>query len=251
MRRMLREAGVTRSHTVLEVGPGPGTLTRVLAAKAKRVEAVEVDRQFRPLLDEVTAEHRNVAITWGDAREVDLPAFDLVVASLPYSASLPILFRLMEAGFERGAVLLQDRQARRLAARPGAPGYSRVGVMAQRLATIDVVAHIGRDRFIPEPAVDSALVRIGRRADGAARPLAEPEQLGHVVDTLFLRRHDRLDASMRASGLGDAVGDVPGRLRHTSVDRVTPEEFGVVAAAVAAAGLRVPPVPARVKRRAN
>jgi 16S rRNA (adenine1518-N6/adenine1519-N6)-dimethyltransferase len=235
---------------VLEVGAGPGTLTRVLAPKARAVEVIELDRQFRPVLDEVVAEHGNVHLCWGDARKVDLPAFDVVIASLPYSTSLPILFRLLEHGFERGAVLLQERQARRLAARPGERGYSRVGVMAQRLATIEVIAQVPRDRFLPEPAVDSSLVRVAPDGDASVDP-AGNEELRCLLDTLFLRRRDRLEAALRAAGLTEALAAIDSRLRRTAVERVTPAEFDLVHGAVRRSGLRVPRVPARVKRRST
>lgn len=251
MRRMVREAGLTRGHAALEVGAGPGTLTRVIAPKARVVHVIEVDRQFRVVLGEVAADHENVRIHWGDARKVALPPFDVVVASLPYSTSLPILFRLLEHGFIQGAVLLQRRQAVRLAARPGERGYSRVSVMAQRLAEIDIVADVPRDRFLPEPAVDSALARVTPHSGAATRDVDHDEQLSRLLDTLFLRRRDRLDVALRAAGLGDAASGIDKRLRSTAVERVTPADFDLVGAAVRRAGIRVSPVPAAVKRRAN
>jgi 16S rRNA (adenine1518-N6/adenine1519-N6)-dimethyltransferase len=218
----------------------------VLAASARRVHAIEIDRQFHDVLTGVAADHANVAIAWGDARTVELPPFDVVVASLPYSTSLPILFRLLEHGFASGAVLLQDRQARRLAAAPGAPGYSRVSVMAQRLAAVEVVAHVPRDRFVPEPAVDSALVRLAPHTTPEASDL---DWHRNLLDTLFLHRSKTLEAALRAGGLAAARDRVPARLRNRRVDRLTPDDFDAVAAAARAAGLAVPPVPARVKRR--
>lgn len=250
MRRMLREAGVTGADTALEVGPGPGTLTRLLAAKAKQVHAIEVDRQFRSVLGEVVSDHSNVEVRWGDARSIDLPDVDVVVSSLPYGTSLPILFRLLEAGITRGAVLLQDRQARRLAALPGGRGYSRVSVMAQRLATVELVTAVARDRFVPEPDVDSALVKFtapARQADGEV----ELGLLRNLLDRLFLHRSDQLHAAMAAEGMGTAIGGVPKRVRRLPVHQVSPSDFDLIAAAVARAAVEVRPVSTRTKRRAN
>lgn len=158
--------------TVLEVGPGLGTLTRALAERAGRVLALEADRRLAPLLEHTLAGLDNVEVRHVDALEFDfsrLPAASLLVSNLPYNVGTAVLIRALEAGvFARMVVLIQREVAERLAAAPGEAAFGSLSLFAQHHARTRVVRHIGPGSFDPPPKVTSSVVRLD--IDPAARP---------------------------------------------------------------------------------
>ncbi|HQC33134.1 MAG TPA: 16S ribosomal RNA methyltransferase A, partial [Methanoculleus sp.] len=113
---------------VLEIGPGEGILTRALLDRGANVVAVEIDPALVEELDLAFADaidEGRLRIVSGDARKVDIPPFDIVVANLPYSASSKITFRLLDIGFETAILMYQKEFAQRMIARPGTPDVGR------------------------------------------------------------------------------------------------------------------------------
>jgi 16S rRNA (adenine1518-N6/adenine1519-N6)-dimethyltransferase len=248
--REIGYADVAAEDTVLEIGAGTGNLTAGLAARARRVVAVECDRQFAACLDRLADEHGNVAILWGDARTVPFPPFDRVVANLPYRVALPIIFRLLDYPFGCAVLILQQDMAQHLCAGAGQAGYGRLSVTVQRLALAELLDTVPRQAFSPPPEVASAMVRL--------RPIAAPFPVGsdaafrQLLDYLFLHRDDRLASALQR--LGDARAAVPAlprRLRDRPVAQLTPAEFGEISRFLDSRGVRLPKVSDSVKRRAQ
>lgn len=242
--REIDYAGVTPEDHVLEIGPGIGHLTERLAAKAWHVTAIELDEQFRPLLDDLRRRHDNVDVLWGNAVTLPFPSFTRVVANLPYSVSLPLIFKLLDHDFTAGVLVIQERLARRLAAKPGQPGYSRISVLAQQTATLQVMEVVKARDFQPEPEVDSAMLRLRRH-----RPryvIDDREYFRRFLDTVFLRR---------TLPLRQALPDIPAKLLADAgpklVEATPPEEFAKLANALHAAGIKIPEVPEEIKRKAQ
>ncbi|MHB9286342.1 16S ribosomal RNA methyltransferase A [Halobacteriales archaeon Cl-PHB] len=148
------------SH-VLEIGAGTGALTDRLLRVADRVTAVERDPDLAAFLREEFAdaiETGQLTVVEGDALEVDLPAFSVVVANLPYGVSSEIAFRLLPEG--RPTVLMFQREfAERMAADPGSDDFGRLSVAAAHYADVELVEHVPKEAFDPQPAVQSAVVR--------------------------------------------------------------------------------------------
>ena len=102
-------------------------------------------------------------LIYGDALEIELPNFDVVVSNLPYSISTPITFRLLEKDFDRGILTYQLEFARRLVARVGTKDYGRLSVAIQHYCDVRLIRKIPRGAFYPRPSVDSGVVELKRK----------------------------------------------------------------------------------------
>jgi len=246
----VRTAQLSGSDTVLEIGPGTGNLTRELAATAGQVVTVELDSQFRPILEKLTERYRNVTLIWGDAITTEFPPFNKAVCNLPYKVSLPLLFRLFEYPFELAVVIVQLRLARKICARPGTVGYGAITVALQRLGTFDLLRTVDRQSFSPAPAVDSAVVRIAKHANPFA--VDSETHFRRLLDAMFLRRSLTVEQNLRRIIPADKRGQVCGMLqrvlRNTKVSEVEPRDFAQIASATSKSGIHFPEVPTERKR---
>lgn len=178
--QVVEAAGVSAGDFVLEIGPGLGSLTRLLAIRARQVVAVEIDKSLLPPLREVIAPFSNVRVVAGDIlglNPVDLLADGmqptgspqigtgpqagyLVVANIPYYITSALLRHLLEAPLrpERMVLTVQHEVAQRLSAEPG--DLSLLALSVQVYGAPQVMAHIPAEAFYPAPKVDSAVVRV-------------------------------------------------------------------------------------------
>lgn len=205
-RRIARLAEVGPGDHVLEVGPGPGGLTRALLETGARVTAVEKDARFRPLLEDVVnASDGALDLIFGDALQITLnPAPDHVVSNLPYNVGTPLLVGWITAARPpRSLTLMFQREvADRITAAPGEDAYGRLGVLAQATSHAARVLDAPARAFVPPPKVDSAVVRLTPRPD---RPSPERLQaLQTVTAAAFGQRRKMLRSSLKALG-GEAL----------------------------------------------
>ena len=227
-------AKIRPSDTVLEIGPGLGILTRLLAEHAHRVVAIEADRRFAAYLHEALPQ---VEVIEGDALDVDWPRFDVMASNLPYQISSPLTFRLLDAPFRNAVLMYQWEFARRMVAEPGTSDYSRLTVGVFRRAACEVLERVPRNAFHPQPRVDSALVSLAPRP--APFPLADPDRFDAVVDALFAHRRKTVENGLRIEwrrlapsreALEAVLPDVPHRARR--VEELSPEEIARIADAI-------------------
>jgi 16S rRNA (adenine1518-N6/adenine1519-N6)-dimethyltransferase len=161
--------GVEGDDVVLEVGPGRGALTTVLAEQARLVHAVELDPDVLPALKKVLETHRNVLVYEGDALAFDYAALDprpnKLVANLPYNVTSPLVLRLLEeANFlAELRFMVQLEVARRMAAARRTKEYGAYAVLVQLLAEVRVLHKVSPRVFDPPPRVWSAIVTMERR----------------------------------------------------------------------------------------
>jgi len=165
LRKIVESAGVTQADTVLEIGAGLGSLTRLLAASAGHVKAVEIDHRLIPVLREVVAGLHNVEVIQGDILELDPgqlmsgPGY-IVVANIPYFITSAIVRHLLEsrARPERLVLTMQQEVAERICAQPG--DLSLLALSVQVYGQPKITANIPAASFYPSPSVDSATLRV-------------------------------------------------------------------------------------------
>ncbi|WP_436787649.1 16S rRNA (adenine(1518)-N(6)/adenine(1519)-N(6))-dimethyltransferase RsmA [Yinghuangia sp. YIM S10712] len=204
VRRIVRTAEVRPDDTVVEIGPGLGSLTLALLEAADRVVAVEIDPVLaRHLPTTVAARMPERAdrfeLVHADAMtvtELPGPAPTALVANLPYNVSVPVLLHMLQVfpSIERTLVMVQSEVADRLAARPGGKVYGVPSVKASWYADVRRAGAIGRNVFWPAPNVDSGLVSLIRREPPATT--ATREEVFAVVDAAFAQRRKTLRAAL-------------------------------------------------------
>jgi len=207
--RIARAAGPFENTTVLEVGPGPGGLTRaLLALGAKRVIAVERDERAIDALQEIGARYPGrLDIVGGDALEFDPRAYldggrAKVVANLPYNIATALLVDWLTAEpwppwYDMLVLMFQREVAARIVAKPGSKTYGRLSVLAGWRTEAKIVFDVAPSAFVPPPKVTSALVRLTPRAE----PLAcESRLLQRVTEAAFGQRRKMLRQSLKSLG---------------------------------------------------
>jgi 16S rRNA (adenine1518-N6/adenine1519-N6)-dimethyltransferase len=161
LQRIVQFAGIHQDDTVVEIGPGAGSLTRELAATARRVIAIEIDRDLVPALR--ISMPSNVEIIEGDALEIEFPPGPFhLVGNLPYNVATPLSKRFIESR-ERildVTVMIQKEVAQRFAAEPATPEYGSLSVLVQYYADVKYGFTVPSGAFKPRPKVDSAVVRL-------------------------------------------------------------------------------------------
>jgi 16S rRNA (adenine1518-N6/adenine1519-N6)-dimethyltransferase len=207
-RKIARLAGLLEGETVVEVGPGPGGLTRALLEAGARVIAVEKDPRFVPLLEELAARaDGRLTIVQADALELAadaVPPGAPVVANLPYNVGTPLLVGWLTGAWRPRfmTLMFQKEVAQRIVAAPGSKDYGRLSVLAQALAEARIVMELPARAFTPPPKVDSAVVSLVPRADRP--PDALVEQLQRVTAAAFGQRRKMLRSSLKPLG-GEAL----------------------------------------------
>ncbi len=208
-------ARVGAGDTVLEVGPGLGTLTRELAHRARRVIAIELDRRLMPVLEETLAGHDNVEVVNGDALAFDLstlPPASVLASNLPYNVATPVIARALESGrFARLACLVQYEVAERLAAEPGDEAFGALSLLVAHFARAEVVRAVSPGAFMPPPQVRSAVVALEVEPGARPRP-----RLFALIGAAFAHRRKTLKRNLLMAGY--AADDVEDALTSTGLE---------------------------------
>lgn len=227
-----RAAELTDQDVVLEIGGGLGVLSEYLAARAKHVHVVEVDRSLEDALRDAVDAYDNVTLHFGDALDLDLPALDpvptKVVANLPYGiAATAILNTVFELPLvTRWVAMVQKEVGERFAAQAGTSAYGVPSVLAQLSADVRVHRSVSRTVFHPVPNVDSVLVVLERT--GPAPSVA----LRRLVQGAFAHRRKALPKSLQLHGGDKALRDRAraalaelGLPEDARAERLTPAQF--------------------------
>ena len=212
--RLVAAAGITRDDTVLEIGPGIGTMTQYLAEAAGKVVAVEIDRSLLPILKDTLSGYDNVTVINGDIMKTDIAGISreyagggklIVAANLPYYITTPVLLKLLErdtvASLSSVTVMVQKEVADRMRAETGSPDYGSLSLAVQYRAGIKEVCEVPPSSFIPRPAVNSAVVRL-TPSERASVEVKDEDFMFRIIRAAFGQRRKTLVNSVSAGGTG-------------------------------------------------
>lgn len=193
---------------VLEIGPGAGALTKALVTRAKKVVAVEIDGRLIPVLEELFAGEDRIQIIHGDILKIDLhPIVAMllqqtdrlhVVANLPYYVTTPILMHLLKQKlpFTQIVVMVQKEVADRIGAGAGNKEYGSLSVACQYYAKVEKVLQVPRQVFLPQPDVDSTVIRLALYREPPVK-VRDEALFFHVVRASFAQRRKTIYNNLR------------------------------------------------------
>ena len=172
LRNIVDAGNVDEETTVIEIGPGIGALTEQIAKKAKEVFAFEIDGRLIPVLEDTLSPYSNITVFHEDILKVDFEKFQaeylgdasriIVIANLPYYITTPIVMHLIESNLpiEEMILMMQKEVAHRLEAKPSTKEYGSLSIAIQAYMDVDIVFTVPRTVFMPQPNIDSAIVRL-------------------------------------------------------------------------------------------
>ena len=240
-------AGITEEDLVIEIGPGIGVLTSVLAERAAFVAAVELDKRLIPVLEETLMEYSNVRVINADILKTDLHQLVRtcreeglftgkvrVIGNLPYYITTPIIMKLLEEQVPADSitVMMQKEVADRIRSAPGSRTYGAISVAVQYYCRVEKVTDVPKEAFIPRPKVASTVLNLEPLEEKIE--VADEKMFLRCVKAGFAQRRKTLLNSLSAGGgmdkdrvrkILEAAGIDPGRRAET----LTVEEFGRIA----------------------
>jgi 16S rRNA (adenine1518-N6/adenine1519-N6)-dimethyltransferase len=226
--------GVGEDDVVLEVGPGRGALTTVLARRAGLVHAVEVDPDVIPELERAVVGYGNILIHRADALELDYSALkpppNRLAANLPYNVGTPLVLKLLEEveSLRTLRVMVQLEVARRMAAVPRSKDYGAYTVLVQLLARVRLVHKVSPHVFDPPPRVQSAVVELERREPG----VEDYARVKPLVLAAFATRRKRLVNNLPDREAAERALRSMGLDPRVRAEELTPPDFVALAGAL-------------------
>src|SRR5262245_31561663 len=231
--RIARTAGDLTAHTIIEVGPGPGGLTRALLFNgARKVVAIERDERCLEALEQISAHYPDRLETIpGDALKIDLARFAAdgpvkIVANLPYNVGTELLIRWLTVApwppfYDSLTLMFQREVAERIVARTGDGSYGRLGILAGWRTEARIAFDVPPQAFSPPPKVTSSVVHLVPRA----QPLpADVRKLGRVTEAAFGQRRKMLRQSLKGIG-GELLLNAAGIDGTRRAETLSVEEF--------------------------
>ncbi len=207
--KIISAADITKEDTILEIGPGIGSMTQHLCEKAGKVISVEIDKMLIPILEENLASYDNFILINEDFLKLDILKLlkehscnrVKVVANLPYYITTPIIMSLFENNIpiESITVMVQKEVAERMEAKPSTKDYGALSVAIQYYSTTDIVANVPPNCFIPRPNVGSAVIKLSLRK----------EQPYELYDTKLMFKLVRAAFNQRRKTLLNAINNSP------------------------------------------
>ncbi|OQP00447.1 16S rRNA (adenine(1518)-N(6)/adenine(1519)-N(6))-dimethyltransferase [Geobacillus sp. 44C] len=227
LRKIVDFAELSDETGAIEIGPGIGALTEQLARRAKKVVAFEIDQRLLPILEDTLSPYGNIRIIHQDVLKADIHRVIseeftgmtdiMVVANLPYYVTTPIIMKLLTDRLPiRGmVVMLQKEVADRLAAKPGTKDYGSLSIAIQYYTEAETVMTVPRTVFIPQPNVDSAVIRLIKRKQPPVK-VKDEAFFFQVVRASFAQR--------RKTILNNLVNNLPnGKAMKEQIERVLTE----------------------------
>ncbi|WP_404446787.1 16S rRNA (adenine(1518)-N(6)/adenine(1519)-N(6))-dimethyltransferase RsmA [Sutcliffiella horikoshii] len=247
LRNIVEYGEVSEKTAAIEIGPGIGALTEQIAKRAGKVFAFEIDQRLLPILEDTLSPYDNITVIHKDILKADvteligeeLKAYEevRVIANLPYYVTTPIIMKLLQEGLPLKSitVMLQKEVAERMAAKPGTKEYGSLSIAVQYFTQAETVMIVPKTVFVPQPNVDSAVIRLLVREEPPVR-VKDEDFFFEVVRASFGQRRKTILNNL-TSNLPDGKAKKQGieaALANSSVDpqrrgeTLSIEEFGVL-----------------------
>lgn len=251
--KIIEGSEIGEEDLVIEIGPGIGVLTAEAAEAAMKVVAVEIDKKLIPILEETLGGYDNVRVINQDILKTDLNKIIeeertagnftggvKVIGNLPYYITTPIIMELLEKGVEAESItiMMQKEVADRIKASPGGKIYGALSVAVQYYCTVEQIASVPKEVFVPRPKVDSAVLRLSVREEKPVQLTDEKVFFACIKHGFGQRRKTLLNSLTGVCGLSKE--QVKSVLSETGIDAVrraetlSIEEFAAIANSVAA-----------------
>ena len=208
LNKIVESAGITKEDTVLEIGPGIGSLTQYLCESAKNVICVEIDTKMIPVLEDTLSEYENVRVINEDILKVDIDALIKesgadkikVVANLPYYITTPIIMGLLEkeANIDSITVMIQKEVALRMQEGPGSKDYGALSLAVAFYSDANIKMTVSPNCFIPRPNVDSAVIRLDV-LDEPKVSVKDKDRIFRIIKGAFEQRRKTLTNALSHS----------------------------------------------------
>ena len=202
---IVRDCGITKDTTVVEIGAGAGTLTSMLCEHAKKVYSYEIDNNLKPILERVQQKYPNLNLTFKDIMKEDIVSLEknigedyVIVANLPYYITTPIIFLFLDNAkhLKSMNIMVQLEVAERITARPNTAEYGAITPSIDFRGDASIVKKVGRHMFTPAPNVDSAIVKIDFKKK---YDIVNQDILEKVIKASFAMRRKTLYNNLKAS----------------------------------------------------
>ena len=246
--RIIEGSGADKDDLVIEIGPGIGVLTAEAAETAARVIAVEIDRKLIPILSETLAEYDNVSIINQDILKTDVNRIIeeeqaagsftgavRIIGNLPYYITTPIIMGLLESGVKADSItiMMQKEVADRIKASPGGKIYGAISAAVQYYCTVEQIAVVPKEVFVPRPKVDSAVLNLHIRKEKPVDLIDEKMFFACIKSGFGQRRKTLLNSLTGMAGLSKE--EIKAVLSAAEIDPIrraetlSMEEFAAIA----------------------
>ena len=204
---IVTDAGIENEDTVVEIGTGAGTLTGIIADKAKKVYSFEVDRNLEKVLNITLSGYENIEVIFKDVLRMKDEAVTEIIrdghfkllGNLPYYITTPLLLRFIDSNFNVDSItiMVQEEVARRIVAKEGTEDYSSITLAVAMWGDATITRKVSRNMFFPSPNVDSAVVTI-KRNDSKIKGY-ERKKINRLVRASFAMRRKTLANNLSAA----------------------------------------------------
>lgn len=224
LEKIIEESEITPDDCVLEIGPGIGTMTQYLAENAKKVVAVEIDKNLIPILQDTLSDYDNVTVINDDILKVDIESICReyndgkpikVVANLPYYITTPIIMGLFESHvpLKSITIMVQKEVADRMQEGPGSKDYGALSLAVQYYSKPEIVANVPPNCFMPRPNVGSAVIKLIRYEEPPVQ-VDDEKYMFSLIRASFNQRRKTLSNGLANGGLGLTREDVVNALNE-------------------------------------
>jgi 16S rRNA (adenine1518-N6/adenine1519-N6)-dimethyltransferase len=223
-KKEIQYCNISKKDIVLEIGPGKGILTKILAKKAKEVIAIEIDKKlYTHLINSLL--YNNILFINDDFLKINLnniPKFNKIVSNLPFQISLPITIKLLKYDFDKAVLIYQKEFAERMVAKAGNKKYSRLSVLIYYYSYCYILENISKTKFSPIPKIDCSIVKLMPRKTSPFY-LKNESFFFDLTKNLFKYRRKKIQNNLKKQYKFN-LNTIP--FKNNRIEELSPEKIG-------------------------